>query len=619
MGNGLAGLSDGYLGIGLDAFGNYSNPVYDGTGCTPPTWERFVGGQVTVRGPGNASQGYCAINSTLVTDGGANIPLAATNSQTRTPALVPVEVAINPAAAPVAMVNNPSVMVPAGDYAVVFTDLSGVVHTLQGPLPSSLNGQIPSGLYPSGWINPSTGIPYQLTFGWVGSTGSLTDIHEVSSVQADTLNGAPVLFNITNTDSGNGTLPTGQPATWTVNTATTASSAPEADQVTVTDTFTGPVTLSGASGTGWNCLIASETVTCNYPVSSALPPGTSLPAITISGTPTGAVGSSLDSTATVSSADGLPISAVDNDTLAASLASPKLNTTVTGGSQSGANITVPRGTSIKDIATLSEGANPGGTITFDLYGPNDVNCGTSLANTVVNVTGNGSYSSTAFPVTNLGIYRWSVSYSGDPANHMANEGCGQETASVTPQLLTGRAYALAANASVLGIPLTITPTPDTGSISTTSSTVTTPSCVTLSGLISAQALCTNVTTVAANPSGSSGFAEIANAVIGLKGLPVIGLRALNASSVTTCAGSQGSVTIGYLAVGSDVLISTTTKIKPNTAITVGGISIILDAQAPVTGPDHGLTVNAVTITINELGVKADVVLASAESDIGNCP
>jgi len=47
---------------------------------------------------------------------------------------------------------------------------------------------------------------------------------------------------------------------------------------------------------------------------------------------------------------------------------------------------------------------------------------------------------------------------------------------------------------------------------------------------------------------------------------------------------------------------------------------VLNEQRPVAGPDAGLTVNAVHVTVNAVGLaKTDVVLASAESDIGNCP
>ncbi len=63
-----------------------------------------------------------------------------------------------------------------------------------------------------------------------------------------------------------------------------------------------------------------------------------------------------------------------------------------------------------------------------------------------------------------------------------------------------------------------------------------------------------------------------------------------------------------------------TKVAPNTAVTVGVISLVLNEQIPFTTPDDGLTVNAVHIKANALSLtKADVIVASSESDIQNCP
>ncbi len=68
------------------------------------------------------------------------------------------------------------------------------------------------------------------------------------------------------------------------------------------------------------------------------------------------------------------------------------------------------------------------------------------------------------------------------------------------------------------------------------------------------------------------------------------------------------------------MIAKPTAIAPNTTINVGVVSLVLNEQIPVTGPDKGLTVNAVHIKVNALGAaKVDMILASSESDIGNCP
>ena len=53
---------------------------------------------------------------------------------------------------------------------------------------------------------------------------------------------------------------------------------------------------------------------------------------------------------------------------------------------------------------------------------------------------------------------------------------------------------------------------------------------------------------------------------------------------------------------------------------VGVVSLVLNEQIPFSTPDDGLTVNAVHLSVNVLGLATtNIVVASAESDIGNCP
>ena len=83
------------------------------------------------------------------------------------------------------------------------------------------------------------------------------------------------------------------------------------------------------------------------------------------------------------------------------------------------------GDSIKDSATLSEGAHPTGTITFHVYGPNDANCsGTPADSSTADVSGNGTYESRSFTPTAVGIYRWVAIYSGDENNEATRTSCG---------------------------------------------------------------------------------------------------------------------------------------------------------------------------------------------------
>ena len=74
----LSGLSHGYLGVGIDAYGNFSNK-FEGTGCTDPAnISQRMPGQVVVRGPGNGTVGYCALQSSAATATSPALTLRAT-------------------------------------------------------------------------------------------------------------------------------------------------------------------------------------------------------------------------------------------------------------------------------------------------------------------------------------------------------------------------------------------------------------------------------------------------------------------------------------------------------------------------------------------------------------
>jgi hypothetical protein len=234
-----AGLSHGYLGIGIDAYGNFSSK-YEGTGCTDPAnISQRMPGQVVVRGPGNGTVGYCALQSSAAT---ATSPALTLRATTRAASLVPVEVVYNPS--PSSVTTASGLVVPAGDYDVTFTPVGGTTRSLAGALPT-----VPAGLYPASWVN-SSGFPKQLAFGWVASTGSNTDYHEIDNAVVTTLNPVPKLA-VSQTSYAAATLSPGSPVTYTVTAS--SSGAPENSPVTVTETLPSGVLPVGASGPGWVC------------------------------------------------------------------------------------------------------------------------------------------------------------------------------------------------------------------------------------------------------------------------------------------------------------------------------------------------------------------------------
>ncbi|WP_141962192.1 vWA domain-containing protein [Actinoallomurus bryophytorum] len=294
-------------------------------------------------------------------------------------------------------------------------------------------------------------------------------------------------------------------------------------------------------------------------------------------------------------------------------ATPGITTTPSG--------SVPAGGVVSDTATISGGFHPTGSVTFQLFGPGDTTCGTPIATRTDALSGGGTAASGNVTIGAAGTYRWTATYGGDADNNSVTSPCSAEQVTVTPQRLTGRAYGLTAKATLAGIPLVnIAPTPDTGHISTTSTATTSVPCTaTLSGLISAHALCAKVATTEF-PGKSVATASIDDTTVGITGIPVVTVETINSSSTTTCTGSTGATTIAFLKVGSTVVIAEPTHIAPNTTVNVGVVKLVLNEQTPITSPDKGLTVNAVHLTVNALGLaRTDVVLASSESDIGNCP
>src|SRR5256712_7384437 len=92
-------------------------------------------------------------------------------------------------------------------------------------------------------------------------------------------------------------------------------------------------------------------------------------------------------------------------------AAPALTTTASG--------SVAAGGQVSDVAHLTLGTNPTGTISFTLY--NDAGCtiSGSVFTSSATVNGNGDYASGNFTANEAGTYHWRASYSGDPNNNPA--------------------------------------------------------------------------------------------------------------------------------------------------------------------------------------------------------
>src|SRR4051812_29383994 len=98
------------------------------------------------------------------------------------------------------------------------------------------------------------------------------------------------------------------------------------------------------------------------------------------------------------------------------------------------------GGSVSDTATLEGGTAPTGTVTFNLYGPDDTSCAfPAVFTSTVPVVGTQATSGDFAPMA-PGAYRWTASYSGDVANGPVTEPCNAANESSTVQSPTGSLF-----------------------------------------------------------------------------------------------------------------------------------------------------------------------------------
>jgi uncharacterized repeat protein (TIGR01451 family) len=397
-----SGLPDAYMGIGIDAYGNFSNHTYEGTGCTNPSnINTAMPGQVVIRGPGNGTVGYCAVNSSATTSTSQALTLT---GSTRSGSLIPVEVVINPTSSMLTTASGLSV--PAGDYDVTFTPIGGPAKSLVGALPT-----VPSGLYPSSWVN-SAGIPKQLVFGWVASTGAVLDYHEINNAVVTSL--APVPNLAISETSYAASAPTkGSPVTYVVSAS--SSGATENQPVTVTQTMPSGVLPVSAYGTGWTCGPPSgQQISCTS-TGSPFTSGT----ITINGVATVTTLTSATiasgSTGAISSSDGSPATATAT---AGTLPSAPVVTSIspTNGAAGGGNSATITGSNLSGATAVEIGTgsefNAGTPLTLVLCSSPAPGCFTITNSTTIAISSMPAHAATTVQVVvvSLGVSSGVINY-----------------------------------------------------------------------------------------------------------------------------------------------------------------------------------------------------------------
>jgi uncharacterized repeat protein (TIGR01451 family) len=196
----------------------------------------------------------------------------------------------------------------------------------------------------------------------------------------------------------------------------------------LSDTLPGDMTFvsfAQNSGPAWQCQAPTAgqggTLTCT---NASVPSGESVFVLTGHIPPAKPAGTTYENFATVTSMDD-PNPEDDQASAFTSVvaAAPTLTTQASG--------SVMLGGSISDMATLSGGQSPTGTMAFFLYGPDDSSCASQpVASSTVNVNGNGQYQSDAFVPTAPGTYRFVVSYGGDFNNKSVISPCNDANESV---------------------------------------------------------------------------------------------------------------------------------------------------------------------------------------------
>ncbi|MEU8434672.1 hypothetical protein AB0F18_17450 [Streptomyces sp. NPDC029216] len=162
--------------------------------------------------------------------------------------------------------------------------------------------------------------------------------------------------------SHTGTVTQGGTGTYTISVSNAANAQPTTGTVTVTDTMPTGVTPTAASGTGWNCSISGQTVTCTR--SDALAPGASYPTITVTANVTASVACTFSNTASVSGGGSASTDDSDETTVTGGTCTPAQNSALSVNKSHTNNFTQGgTGTYAIDVANAANAGPTTGTVT----------------------------------------------------------------------------------------------------------------------------------------------------------------------------------------------------------------------------------------------------------------
>ena len=259
------GLTNAYVGVGLDEFGNFAND-YEGRGTGCPNRSPFGGGpelsspeaqikdSVTVRGPGSGITGYCFLGNSgnLTTRPGGFRPFSIDNPTATSRTALDT-------------IRRVRVTLSTNNTITLEIDPSGTGSAFQTVLDA----------FPAPANRPDS-----FKLGFASSTGDGINFHEIINVRVETIATPPLPdLAITKTHSGN--FIQGQTGTYTLRVQNLATATgPTYGPVAVTDTLPEGFNFVSATGNNWNCSAVGQQVTCVYN-GPAVNPGGSLPDITL--------------------------------------------------------------------------------------------------------------------------------------------------------------------------------------------------------------------------------------------------------------------------------------------------------------------------------------------------
>ncbi|HTU14466.1 MAG TPA: hypothetical protein VMF31_04655 [Solirubrobacterales bacterium] len=252
----IPGVPGGYFGLGIDEFGNFANDrEARGYGCETRADRNLHQNTVSIRGRGFPGtewlQGYCLRESVTAPASidQVNATLRSIPGVTRR-----YLVEVDPPADPDGRIRV------SADF-----DLDGTFTPLLD-------------------VSEPADPPTSFQFGFAGSTGQATNIHELRAVRVETIDPLP-LFRLTKRHEG--ALVAGRDGTFILRATVRSDGGPAQAPVVLSDLLPRGVTVGAEPrGTGWDCsatVIGSRRARCVYDIrpNDPVAPGTRLPRVTL--------------------------------------------------------------------------------------------------------------------------------------------------------------------------------------------------------------------------------------------------------------------------------------------------------------------------------------------------